>query len=219
MFKVIRLAVPVSTLAVVLMAGVHSAGAAPAGEFDPAKADVSCVPPASKISSKDLDAFLANPQSLLSENPGGGLGLSNRVRSLAASSSKAYSSIMSVVKQASDPQKSAIGAGLAVAFVDCRDAQPDYAQKMASDVADQKGTNLFAAYSSANTDTNVAAVNAAGTSSSAQGGGETATGGSQRAAANNRQTNPNSPFTNTANALDAGGNTGLVDDATDAVSP
>jgi hypothetical protein len=125
---------------------------------------------------------------------------------------------MALVNQASDAQKSAIGAGLAVAFADCKDSQPDYAQKIASDVADMKGTNLFAAYSSANTDTNVAAVNA-GTSSSAQGGGETGSGNSQRSAANNRVTNPSGPFTNTGNAFNIDGNAGLVDDATNAVSP
>lgn len=219
MFRVMSLVVPFSALSLVLMVGVNSSVAAPTGEFDPTKVDVSCVPPASKASAKEIDAFMANPQSILSDNPTGGLGLSNRVRSFVASSSNAYASIMGVVNQASDAQKSAIGAGLAVAFADCKDSQPDYAQKIASDVADMKGTNLFAAYSSANTDTNVAAVNAAGASSSAQGGGETGSGNSQRAAANNRLTNPSGPFANTGNAFDVDGNAGLVDDVANAVSP
>jgi hypothetical protein len=161
-----------ASVSVVLIA-LASAPVAHAVEgFDPIVANVGCVADADKASSADIDAFLSDPQKLLENHPRGGLELSNTVKTLVSSSSKAYASIMTLVSQSSDPQKSAIGAGLARAYGQCKDSQPDYAQAIGSDVADTRGSNLFLAFSAANNDPVVAAVASPGAASSALGGGE-----------------------------------------------
>lgn len=210
MFRVVSLGIVAAPLLLGVMASTSYAVAAPA-DFDPVKADVSCVAQNQKASKNDLDAFLSNPQKLLMDNPGGGLGLSNSVMVLASSSSSAYASIMGLVNGASDPQKSAIGAGLARAFGKCKDSQPDYAQKIEGDVADMKGSNLFLAYAGANKDNVVASVNAAGASSSALGGGETEGDSSQKSGSNSRRFGANDPYANTTPTISTNP-IGFVDD-------
>jgi len=213
MFRVANLGMLASTVffGFVVVASTASAQTE-ASKFDPIAADVACVSSTEAMPVSDLEAFFSNPQKLLSDNPGGGLSLSNQVRTLSLSSSKAYAAIMDIAKNATGSQRSAIGAGLARAFAGCGDTQPEYAQAIASDVADLKGSELFAGFSGANTGTNVAAVNAAGASSSAVGGGDTDPSSSQRSASNNRPQATNASTNNVAAAFNAGGDTGLVDD-------
>jgi hypothetical protein len=181
----------------VVLIALASAPAAHAVEgFDPIVANVGCVADADKASSADIDAFLSDPQKLLENHPRGGLELSSTVKTLVSSSSKAYASIMTLVSQSSDPQKSAIGAGLARAYGQCKDSQPDYAQAIGSDVADTRGSNLFLAFSAA---------------SSALGGGETSMGNSQRSSSNGRQFGSRDPITNTASLSSNAANPSFVD--------
>jgi hypothetical protein len=200
-----------ASVSVVLIA-LASAPVAHAVEgFDPIVANVGCVADADKASSADIDAFLSDPQKLLENHPRGGLELSNTVKTLVSSSSKAYASIMTLVSQSSDPQKSAIGAGLARAYGQCKDSQPDYAQAIGSDVADTRGSNLFLAFSAANNDPVVAAVASPGAASSALGGGETSMGNSQRSSSNGRQFGSRDPITNTASLSSNAANPSFVD--------
>ncbi|MGV3550898.1 hypothetical protein [Rhizobium sp.] len=189
---------------------IGAAFAAPAGEFDPSSANVSCVSEGDKASDAEIDAFLSNPEKLLADNPGGGLGLSNSIKVLASSSSKAYASIIAMSKNGSAVQQASIGAGLARAFGECKDSQPDFAQKMQEDIAVQKGSDLFVAYLAASNQPVVASVNTPGTASSAQGGGETSADSSQTAGTNARQYSANSPFQNTTGTYDTGSGIGLV---------
>lgn len=178
------------------------AAATTADQSTPAKEDVGCLLDPTKLSDAEVGAFLEKPAQLLSDNPGGGLSMSNKVRSLAGSSDKAYDAIIGLVKTANSSQKSAIGAGLSRAVFACKDSQPDFAERMMKGVIAFADADLLAGYTSANADTNVASVT--GGASSALGGGSTAESDSQRGAQNDYTYGGNESKENSAEGFTSG---------------
>lgn len=72
-------------------------------------------PTAQQPQSPSVSAFLANPDQLLQQNPNGGSQLSNAVQALALADPSTFKALLGLTAKANDPQKSAIGAGLAQA--------------------------------------------------------------------------------------------------------
>lgn len=175
-----------------VFAGLFSSGAAFAEEAAPAaapaqaKADTSCFLAPAKLPASEVDAFLANPSKLLSDEPSGGLPLANKVRALAGSSSNAAAKMVELSKSATDIQKAAIGAGLSRTVQACA-SMPDYAANIQQLVAGLGDSTLIAAFMAASSDVQVAAVGGpgAGAASNAVGGGDTADTTGQRSASNN----------------------------------
>jgi hypothetical protein len=150
----------------------------------PAKTDQSCLVAPAKLGDKEVQDFMAAPAKLLTDNPAGGLPMSNRVRELAGSSSGAMDQLIGLTKSANDGQKSAIAAGLARAVSACGTVNPDYASVIQNAVAGLGDPALIAAFAQATNDIKVAAVGAPGASSFA-GGGATGVGGVSKQSGDN----------------------------------
>jgi hypothetical protein len=133
-----------------------------AEELTPAKPDIACLQTPAKLDDAELQSFMNNPKTLLSENLSGGLPLSNRVRELAGSSSHAFDKIMELTKEANDGQKAAIAAGLARTVYACdsvgNDVASDYGAQIQTVVAGLGDATLTAAFQKASNDVAVAAV-------------------------------------------------------------
>jgi hypothetical protein len=150
----------------------------------PAKVEQSCLVAPAKLGDKEVQDFMAAPAKLLTENPAGGLPMSNRVRELAGSSSGAMDQLIGLTKSANDGQKSAIAAGLARAVSACGTVNPDYASVIQNAVAGLGDPSLIAAFAQATNDIKVAAVGAPGASSFAGGGATGADGVSKQSGDN-----------------------------------
>jgi hypothetical protein len=194
-----------------------SAGAVAAEEAKPAntpavtpvaateiKPDRSCFQFPIKMDDKEVALFLGNPGGLLTDNPGGGLPMSNKVRSLAGSSAKAYDAIIGLVSKANSSQKAAIGAGLARVVTACRDSNAEFADMIQNGIAQFTDADLLAGYTGAASDTNVASVAGPGAGANTVGGGTTQDSNSQRSASNN-YTNGYTPGQNQSRNNDSGG--------------
>lgn len=162
-------------------------------------ADVACFASAAKLPGDQLSAFLDKPQQLLIDNPGGGLPMSNRVRSLAGSSKQASDQLMQLVSTANRPQKSAIGSGLGRVVAACKDSNPEFADMITQSVVDSSDVDVLAGFAGANSDVSVASI--AGATSSALGGGTVGSVAGQRSASNGYTYGGNETYTNTAPGL------------------
>jgi hypothetical protein len=147
----------------------------------------SCLVAPAKLADKDVGDFVTAPNALLSENPAGGLPMSNRVRELAGSSSAAFEAILAQIKSANDGQKSAIAAGFARVVAACGPVNPDYAAAIQNAVAGLGDPVLIAAYAQATNDIKVAAVGVAGAASFAGGGATGTDSGDQSSGTNSYQ--------------------------------
>lgn len=169
--------------AVVSCANIAQAEEQPAAAA-PAKAEQSCLVAPAKLGDKEIADFVAAPTKLLTDNPAGGLPMSNRVRELAGSSSNATDQLIGLTKTANDGQKSAIAAGLARAVSACGTVNPDYASLIQNAVAGLGDPAVIAAFAQATDDIKVAAVGAPGASSFAGGGATGADGLSKQSGDN-----------------------------------
>jgi len=132
-----------------------------------------CFAPPAKMTDAAINAFLANPNGLLSEFPTAGLPMMSRVRSLTGSSVSTLDPIVALLPTASSAQKSAIGAGLARAAKACAASTPDYAQMIQEKIASANDSELTASFLQATSEVQTAALGGAG---GAGGGGAGAAG-------------------------------------------
>jgi len=136
--------------------------------------------PASVVSS-----FLANPGQALTQNPGGGPGLTKEVRDLLTSDKNTLTSIMGLLKNASPDQQTAIADGLAQAAKVQAKNDPAFANDIQAAVAASGLPEVIKQYASIAGDT--------GTAATGGGGGGTGGGGPNNAGAPTGGQN-NSPF-------------------------
>ncbi|MEM6616436.1 MAG: hypothetical protein AAF619_07900 [Pseudomonadota bacterium] len=108
--------------------------------------DRSCVQQSAGASQAAIDSFKNNPNSLLVQNPLGGLALSNEVRSLVVSDVDTVPLILSIEEQANDRQSRAIGAGLARAAAICVATNPELAEEIQLAVAASENEALVTAF-------------------------------------------------------------------------
>jgi hypothetical protein len=134
-----------------------------------ATASVVCFSEPAKLSDQDVQAFLANPQTLLQSFSGGGLAMSSRVRALAGSSGTTLSPIilLASVPQAnadrtapSNDQVSALGSGLGRAARSCVSVNPEYAVRIQQEVIASENEALIVAFRAANAELPTAALGA-----------------------------------------------------------
>ncbi|MCM2477818.1 hypothetical protein HGO38_30695 [Rhizobium sp. CG5] len=144
-----------------------------------------CFQSPAKLNEAEINAFIASPASLLSENPTGGLPMSSRVRALSGSSADTLDLIISLVAQASPEQKAAIGSGLARAARACAAVNPEYAALIQEKVAGVTDPAVITAFLAASNEVQTAALGAGaaggGTAAAGIGGGGTAGVGSGNA--------------------------------------
>jgi hypothetical protein len=133
-------------------------------------APVACFLAPAKLSDSEIAAFLANPNTLLSDFPAAGLQMSSKVRGLTGSSSDTLDPMIALVRQANAPQKSAIGAGLARAAKSCQITTPDYALLIQQKVAAANDSDLTTAFAAGMNDVQTASLGAASTGSGAASG-------------------------------------------------
>ncbi|QPB22374.1 hypothetical protein [Rhizobium sp. 007] len=128
-----------------------------------------CFTGPARLSDADISSFLSNPGGLLSEFPAAGLPMTSRVRSLAGSSASTLDPIMALLPQASSPQKSAIGAGLARVAKACAASSPAYAQLIQEKIAAANSPELTTAFLQTTNEVQTAAL--AGGAGGGGGGG------------------------------------------------
>lgn len=155
---------------------------------------VACFLAPAKMADNDIAAFLANPNSLLSDFPTAGLPMSSKVRSITGSSAAALDPMIALVKQANAPQKSAIGSGLARAVKSCQITSPDYALILQQKVALANDKDLTTAFLAGMDDVQTASLGTAGAGTSAasgitSGGSVTASSGGSSAGDTPTKTN------------------------------
>jgi hypothetical protein len=151
-------------------------GASPPTSGTPA---AGCLVAPASLSDSLVQAFLSSPPALLTEFPTGGIGLSNRVRSLVGTSGNTLDPIVGLVGQASQSQVAALGAGLARAAGACVAVNPDLAVRIQEAVAATDNAAFQAAFEGATPEVETAALGAAGgnAGASAIGGGGASAGG------------------------------------------
>jgi hypothetical protein len=147
-----------SVAAVVLVAGVGSAGAA-------------CYAPAQQLPAESVSNFIGNPASLLSDFPNGGAQMISRVRDLVASNPDALAAVMAQLAGASRDQQSAIGSGLGQAARICVRSDQAFATRIQQAIASQGTDAAKTSYAAVNPDVQIGAVGGAG------GAGGTGVGG------------------------------------------
>jgi hypothetical protein len=171
---------------------VALAGTAAAEQTSTPVKTVVCLPTTTKLSDKDVNAFMSSPESLLTDNQSGGLPLITRVRELVGSNSDTFAKISALTKNANGPQRAAIAAGLANVVHDCgliggNDAQ-NYVLSIQTFVAGFGDPSFASAFQTASKEINVASVGP-GSGPGSLGGGDTST-------------NPDAKNTNTYHAKD-----------------
>lgn len=155
-------------LATALVSGIADLSSAHAQSALPT---AGCFVAPARMSDAEISAFLAAPESLLSQFSSGGLPLSNQARSLAGSSADALSPLIAIAAKANAGQAAAIGAGLARAARACATVNPEYASRIQDAIADSGNRALETAFLAANSETQTASLGG-GLS-----GGGSATGG------------------------------------------
>lgn len=131
---------------------------------------VACFIAPAKMADGDIAAFLASPNSLLSDFPTAGLPMSSKVRAITGSSAVALDPMIALVKQANAPQKSAIGSGLARAVKSCQITTPDYALIIQQQVALANDKDLTTAFLAGMDDVQTASLGTSGAGTSAASG-------------------------------------------------
>ena len=197
--------------ATVLMSGAVLAQGAPAASA----AETACFTGPAKLSDAEVQAFLANPSSLLSEFASGGLPLSTRIRSLAGSNAGTLDPIVGLVNSATPAQVSAIGSGLARAARACETVNPEYAATIQDKVASLDNDALETAFNAASQDVQTAAV---GGATGAGGGSVGAIGGGGTAGGGTAGTGGDSSAGNSSGSFSVGGGGGSYTE-TEVVSP
>lgn len=147
----------VSLIPALIVAGVLAG----AGQSSAAATSAGCFVGAARLSDEAIGAFLSAPETLLTTNPNGGVAMASSVRELAGSSADALPKLQGLISQASAPQKSAIGAGLARAARACQRSAPDYAQQIQAFVAGIQSPELVAAFVGALSEVQTAAIGGA----------------------------------------------------------
>jgi hypothetical protein len=170
--------------AIALLSGSVAFGSAPViahAQTAPAAAAAGCFVSPAALSPGDVSAFVAEPASLLTNYPTGGLPMSGRVRGLAGTSADTLAPLISLLENANPSQIAAIGAGLARAARACAPINPEYAAQIQEAVAGAGNPVFEAAFLGASSDTQTAALGAAGgggaPGAGAIGGGGTPGGG------------------------------------------
>jgi hypothetical protein len=130
-----------------------------------------CFVAPARMSDAEISAFLAAPESLLSQFSSGGLPLSNQARSLAGSSADALSPLIAIAAKANAGQAAAIGAGLARAARACATVNPEYASRIQDAIADSGNRALETAFLAANSETQTASLGGGGTPGGGSNGG------------------------------------------------
>ncbi len=120
--------IAVSSLAGVAMAETAVPAAAAPTVVEAPLPETSCLPASDKIPNDNLQSFLNNPNTTLSDNATGGLPLSSRIRELAGTSSSTFDKIKELTQSANSNQRAAIAAGLARVVEACGDVGSDAAQ-------------------------------------------------------------------------------------------
>jgi hypothetical protein len=215
--KIIRFALLASAGAVASAAMISDAAAEAAAPHS----SVACLQTPAKMSDSEVQAFLSNPQGLLSSNPGGGLPLTEAVRRLAGSDSNAFQKIMDLVKVANESQKSAIAGGLARVVSLCGDIgsapAQDYAAQIQASVANSGDQYLTSTFQQSSQEVNAASVGP-GAAGNAVGGGATTPNDSQQGAANEFRYAAETPI-NTTSGQYTIGTVNSVGDSEDVISP
>jgi hypothetical protein len=170
--------VPGVAFVVGVFCSVALAGGAAAEPTSTSAKKVVCLPPATKISDSDINAFLNSPDSLLTANQSGGLPLVTRIRELGGSDSNTFAKISALVKNANGPQRAAIASGLANVVHDCGliggdDAQ-NYVLSIQTFVAGFGDPAFASTFQTASKEINVASVGP-GAGPGSLGGGDTST--------------------------------------------
>src|SRR5581483_10627701 len=99
----------------------------------PVQSGAAVYSPQQALPATTIQAFVADPSTLLSQYPNGGPQLITQVRDLAASDPQTLSAIIGLLSRANPDQAAAIGTGLGqVALMAVRDDQ-DYATKIQTD--------------------------------------------------------------------------------------
>lgn len=127
------------------------------------------------LTQAQINQFLANPQSLLANNPNGGEQLTATVRDLILADPSTLATIMSLVSQANSDQQASIGAGLGLAAKALADSNPQLASQIQAAVAATGSETLIASYSTASGNT-VTAGTPGGDGGGGGGGGVGPTG-------------------------------------------
>jgi hypothetical protein len=185
-------------------------------------------PPAS---AEELDAFKNDPGGLLKRFPLGSGSMASAIRILAASDGGVLGAITSLIKEASDVQKSAIAAGMAQAALACRTQDPALALQIQEAMAGVDNGAVLAQFAAITGDTQTAATGGGGAGGGGGGGGAGGasgeggqTGGSNSgstgSAAGSTATNGPSAFSVSASsASQTGATTQTFSAATSVVSP
>lgn len=140
-----------------------TAPATPAAPSTPtAGATGGCFVAPAALSAADVSAFLSAPDALLTNFPSAGLPLANRVRSLAGTSADTLAAMVGLLPRANPSQVAAIGAGLARAARACAAVNPEYAAQIQDAVAGTNNSAFETAFLGATSETQTAALGAAG---------------------------------------------------------
>lgn len=123
-----------------------------------------------QLPSSSVSAFTGNPGSVLSSAPNGGGAMISQIRDLAATDSSTLPVILGLLKDATDDQKKAIGAGLAQAARICVPKDQAYANNIQQAIADSKDSVLVLAYAASAGNEPIGAGAGAGASPGGVGG-------------------------------------------------
>jgi hypothetical protein len=168
-------------------------------------------------------AFIANPKSILQQNPNGGGKLSSQIRDLAASDGSTLGPIVDLIKDANDAQKMAISDGLAQAAKLVVLTNQALAADIQSRIAAINDPTVTVAFTNALGDVRLGGVGAGagGTAfggAGAGGGGATIPSGSASSVESiNSPGTPTSAFSFTGNTVGSTGISGTT--VSTAVSP
>ncbi|HEY1942347.1 MAG TPA: hypothetical protein VGH40_09515 [Roseiarcus sp.] len=99
-----------------------------------------------KLPNSEIEGFKANPRGLLTEYPSAGLPLSTRARNLFLSDPDLLATLVDLAKDATDPQRAAIGAGLAEAARMLAAVDPQKAAQIQAAIAQSGVDMLIAAF-------------------------------------------------------------------------
>lgn len=128
------------------------------------------------LTQAQINQFLANPQSLLANNPNGGEQLTNAVRDLVLADPSTLATIMSLVSQANSDQQASIGAGLGLAAKALADSNPQLASQIQAAVAATGSQTVIASYATASGNTVTAGTPGGGGGGGGGGVGPTGAG-------------------------------------------
>ncbi|KAB0678863.1 hypothetical protein [Aureimonas leprariae] len=173
-------AAPVETPAVAAQppAAQPGAPAEPDQQAQAGQLPDACFAYPAKLQPAEIEEFLAKPDELLTRYGGGGVALSNRVRSLAGSDGRTLDPLLRLAAAAKPDEKAMIGAGLGRAAFACSRTSPAYAAMIQSMIASRSSPELLTAFLSATNDIQTAAIGAgASAGASGAGGGGLAGGG------------------------------------------